>query len=82
MKKIALLLKTDTEKGIMCGKEAIDILLENGCTLFIKEKHRGVIGERLNITYTSEENLYDNAECVAAKAEVDAQVGAFAELPA
>jgi len=64
MKKIALLLKTDTEKGIMCGKEAIDILLDLGCTLFAEEKHKEIIGERQNLTYTSEKNLYNDAECV------------------
>ena len=64
MKNIALLLKTDTEKGITCGKEAIDFLLKNGCTLFIKENQRELIGERQNIIFTPEEALYDNAECV------------------
>ncbi len=64
MKNIALLLKTDTEKGIKCGREAIEILLENGCTLFAEEKHRDVIGEYSGITYTQENGLYEKAECV------------------
>lgn len=64
MKHIALMLKTDTLQGIECAKKAIDILLNNGCALYIDETNRDIIGECENVIYCQESNLYDNAECV------------------
>ena len=64
MKHIALMLKTDTLQGIECAKKAIDILLNNGCALYIDETNRDIIGECENVIYCQESNLYDDAECV------------------
>ena len=64
MKKIALVMKSDIAEGLALALKTVQILLGYGCTLYLKETERKIIGEYDNLEYRDEPHLFEDAECV------------------
>ncbi len=64
MKRIALIIKNDTEKGIAVAKETVEILCGYGCTLFLPESDKCFFGDIKGVNYKNESCVFDTAECV------------------
>ena len=64
MKKIALVVRTDTEDSLSCVKEASEFLLGWGCTLYASEELSALLGHSDNVIYKAEKELFSDAECV------------------
>lgn len=64
MKKIALVIKNDTEDGLAVARDTVDILTEHGCTLYLPESDMMHIGYKENVFYRDENLVFNDAECV------------------
>ncbi len=64
MEKIALIIKKYTQEGMAVAKEAVDILSEQGCELYLPDKSMGYIGQKENVFYRNESCIFDGAEAV------------------
>ncbi len=64
MKKIALIIKNDTEDGLNVARETVDILSEHRCILYLPESDKKYIGDRENVFYCDEDVVCNEAECV------------------
>lgn len=64
MKKIALLIKPDTEEGIKCANDTVDILSALGCELYVSSDYRKFFSNTKNVVFVPESELYNGAECL------------------
>lgn len=64
MKKIALIIKNDTEEGIKAARETVCRLSSLGCTLYLSEDNEGIVERETNIVYKPDGQVFDDAECV------------------
>lgn len=64
MKNIALFIKSDKDSALKCVADAVGILTDLGCTLYVDSANEYLGLKSNNIHYVPEDNLYDNAECV------------------
>ena len=64
MKKIALLIKKDTDEGLAVARETVGILKRAGCISFLCDDDRDVFGDFEGLIFKPAESLFDEAECV------------------
>lgn len=64
MKKIALVLKTDTDEGIDCSKKTVSFLLAHGCDVYVDKADREYVAELEGVNFADERHIFDEAECV------------------
>ncbi len=64
MKRIALVLKTDTDEGVTCAKKTVKFLLGRGCEVYADKIHKESIDEYEGVNYKDEQSIFDDAECV------------------
>ncbi len=64
MKKIALLIKPDTEEGIKCANDTVDILSALGCEMYVSPDYRRLLSNTKNVVFVPESELYNGAECL------------------
>ncbi|MBR5314016.1 MAG: NAD(+)/NADH kinase [Clostridia bacterium] len=64
MKKIALVLKTDTDEGVVCAKKTIKFLLDYGCDVYTDVRNKEYVDEFDGIFYKDEQRVFDEVECV------------------
>ena len=64
MKIFALIVNSEKDDCILYINQAIEILTRLGCTVYLCEDKKEVIGDKKNVLYAEEDRLYTEPECV------------------
>ncbi len=64
MKRIALVIKKDTDEGRVVAEQTVGILNSLGCIVYLPESDRGTLCSNSCVVYKNDSYFMDEAECV------------------